>query len=86
MNTLSMLESHFGLERLLRALPQREVKAALGLSTVTDLARSADMSEAALRRRMERGEIPYPTEIIQRRAYFTREQATDIQRRLKAMI
>ena len=80
--TLEKLLAHFGAERLLRALPQREVVEAFGWWSVSDLATEVGMTEGGFRRLMDSGEIPSPTHRLHRRMYYTSEEAEQIRSHL----
>lgn len=79
-DTLRRLITTFGTERLIAALPQREVKQALDLVTTRELAESLDVNYNTLRGRMKNGTIPFPDVRLIRRAYYTRRQAESIKR------
>jgi hypothetical protein len=76
--TLELLVSYFGTERILAALPQRHVTKLLDLVSVRELADDMNLNYHTLRSYMNDGAIPFPTVRLVRRAYFTREQAETI--------
>ena len=76
--TCERLVSFFGVERILSFLPQHEVRQALDLVSVRELAESLAVNYDTFRSRMYVGRIAFPTFLVQRRAYFTREQAEEI--------
>ncbi|MCH7686075.1 MAG: hypothetical protein IH899_05240 [Planctomycetes bacterium] len=76
--TLEVLVSHFGTERILAALPQRHVTKLLDLVSVRELADDLSLNYHTFRSHMNEGRIPFPTVRLVRRAYFTREQAETI--------
>lgn len=85
MNEQIMLErllDHFGIEKLLRALPQREVVEAFGWRSVSDLATEVSMTEGGFRRLMDSGDVPSPTHRLHRRMYYTSEEAEKIRTHL----
>ena len=76
--TLEVLVSHFGTERILAALPQRHVTKLLDLVSVRELADDLSLNYHTFRSHMNEGRIPFPTVRLVRCAYFTREQAETI--------
>ena len=76
--TLEVLVSHYGTQRLIAALPQRHVMKLLDLVSVHELADDMNLNYHTLRSYMNDGAIPFPTVRLVRRAYFTREQAETI--------
>ena len=76
--TLELLVSHFGTERLIAAFPQRQVTKLLDMVSVRELADDMNLNYHTLRSHMNDGAIPFPQVRLVRRAYFTREQAETI--------
>ena len=76
--TLELLVSHFGIERLIAAFSQRHVTKLLDLVSVRELADDMALNYHTLRSHMNERRIPFPTVRLVRRAYFTREQAETI--------
>ena len=81
--TLELLVSYFGTERLIAAFPQRHVTKLLDLVSVRELADDMNLNYHTLRSHMNDGAIPFPTERLVRRAYYTREQADNIKQEWK---
>jgi len=81
--TLDLLVSHFGVERLIAALPQRPVTELLGLVSMRELAGDMEVNYERLRYAMNVGRIPYPEVRVLRRAYYTKEQAERIKQHWK---
>ena len=81
--TLDLLVEHFGVERLIAALPQRPVAELLGLVSMREIADDMEVNYDTLRYAMGR-RIPYPEVRLLRRAYYTREQAEKIKQQWKA--
>ena len=81
--TLEVLISHFGTQRLIAALPQRQVTKLLDLVSVRELADGMDLNYHTLRSHMNDGTIPFPTVRLVRRAYYTRDQADKIKEQWK---
>lgn len=80
---LGKLIGHFGVERLIAALPQDEVRLVLDLVSMQDVAKMLDMNYSTLHWHMTEGHIPYPQIRLVRRAYFTRQEAEGIVREWK---
>lgn len=80
--TLDLLIEHFGVEKLIAALPQRPVAKLLRLVSMRELADDMKVNYDTLRYAMGR-RIPYPEVRLLRRAYYTREQADRIKRQWK---
>ena len=78
---LEVLVSHFGVERLVAELPQKEVAKLLDLVPVRDLAEELGVTYDSLRYAMSSDRIPFPTVRLVRRAYYTREQADEIKKK-----
>ncbi len=74
---------HFGKERLVAALPQKEVCKVLGLVCLRHLTTELDVSYDLFRRYMEAGTIPFPEVRILRRCYYTTEEAEAIKQQLQ---
>ena len=81
--TLDLLVEHFGVERLIAALPQRPVAELLGLVSMRELADDMEVNYETLRYAMNVGCIPYPEVRLLRRAYYTKEQADRIKKQWK---
>lgn len=75
---LQTLGSEFGVKKIIRALPQQEVKRALKLVSVGELASNIGMNYDSFQSRIERGSFPYPEVQLRRRAYYSSEQARAI--------
>ena len=69
-----------GIEAILEALPQRIVKDSLGLVLIKELAAQLNVPYETLRSRILSRQMPCPEMRLRRRAYFTREQAEQINR------
>ena len=82
--TCERLVSFFGVERIISFLPQHEVRQAFDLVSVRELAESVAVNYDTFRSRMYVGRITFPNFLVQRRAYFTREQAEEIKQNWKA--
>lgn len=74
---------HFGIDRIVGALPQKEVCDVLGLVSLKDLTNDIGISYDLFRRHMESGSVPYPEARLLRRAYFTSDEANAIKQKLK---
>lgn len=74
---------HFGMERIVAALPQREVCDVLGLVCLKNLTQELGMSYDVFRRYMESGSVPYPEVRLLRRAYYTQAEGEAIKQKLK---
>jgi len=81
--TLELLVSHFGIERLIAAFPQRHVTNLLDLVSIRELANELSLNYHTFRSHMNEGRIPFPTVRLVRRAYYTREQAENIKQEWK---
>ena len=81
--SLDLLVSHFGIEKLIGALPQRQVAKLLDLVCVRELADELSLNYHTCRSHMNDGTIPFPQVRLVRRAYYTREEADEIKRRWK---
>ena len=81
--TLDVLVDHFGVEKLIAALPQRPVAELLGLVSMRELADDMEVNYERLRYAMAMGRIPYPDVRLLRRAYYTREQVETIKQEWK---
>lgn len=75
---LRRLIGQFGVERLIAGLPQDEVRKALELVSMQEIADMLDMKYNTLHWHMTEGHIPYPQIRLARRAYFTCREATAI--------
>ncbi len=75
--------AHFGVDGLVAALPQHEVCEALKLICVKDLAEELNVSYDKFRSFMAAGAISYPQVRLLRRAYFRKEEADTIRKKLK---
>ena len=75
---IELLIENFGTERILAAMPKRDVVAMLDLVSVRELAETMNLNYNTFRSHMNEGRIPFPTVRLVRRAYFTREQAETI--------
>ena len=82
--TCERLVSFFGVERIISFLPQHEVRQAFDLVSVRELAESVAVNYDTFRSRMYVGRIAFPKFLVQRRAYFTREQAEEIKQNWQA--
>lgn len=77
-NLLKKIEHALGADALLERLPQKKVKEALSLSSMTDLATVLCMPYETLRSRIHAGAIPKPNIRLGRRWFFTRDQVSTI--------
>jgi hypothetical protein len=77
-NGLERLIERFGVERLISALPQADVRDALDLVSMQELAVMLGLNYNTLRSRMKDGKIPFPQVRLVRRAFFTRDEADAI--------
>ena len=59
---------HFGVDRMVAALPQKEVCDVLGLVCLKELTHELGISYDLFRRHMESGSVPYPEVRLLRRA------------------
>ena len=75
---IELLIENFGTERLIAALPQRQVTKLLDLVSVRELADGINLNYHTLRSHMNDDTIPFPTVRLVRRAYYTRDQADKI--------
>lgn len=80
---LNQLCDEIGVERLLAALPQQEVKQVLRLVSVGELASDLGMNYGSFHSKMVRRIYPYPEVPLRRRAYFSPEQAQAITEMVK---
>ncbi len=80
---LNKLCEEIGVERLLAVLPQQEVKKALRLVSVGELASDLGMNYGSFHSKMVRAVFPYPEVPLRRRAYFSPEQAQAITEMVK---
>ena len=88
MNKISTREfqqilEHFGVDRIIAALPQNEVCKVLGLVCLKDLTTELDIGYDKFRRYMEMGTIPFPEVRIRRRSYYTTGEAEMIRKQLR---
>jgi len=74
---------HFGIERVIAALPQHEVCGILELVCVKDLSKELGVSYDTFRSYMQEGTIPYPEVRLLRRTYFRKEEAEAIRTKLR---
>ena len=74
---------HFGIERVIAALPQHEVCAVLELVCVKDLSKELGVNYDTFRSYMQDGTIPYPEVRLLRRTYFTKKEAEAIRTKLR---
>jgi hypothetical protein len=81
-NLLKKIEHALGADALLERLPQKTVKYALGLSSITDLATVLCMPYETLRSRIHAGAIPKPSIRLGRRWFFTSDQVTEIKSKI----
>jgi hypothetical protein len=72
-----------GAEQLVSALPQYALRKALALVSMRELAGMMGMHESTLRWHRSKGRIPRPTKRLQRRAYYSQEEAEAIAHRWK---
>lgn len=84
-NDLDRLVEHFGVERIIAALPQSDVCEILELVCLKDLTDELGMHYETIRTHMEKGVIPFPEVRILRRAYFRKEEADAIKKKLKQL-
>lgn len=77
------LVEHFGMNRVIAALPQKEVCNFLGLVCVRDLTKQLGVCYETFRSHMQAGTIPYPEVRLHRRAYFRKEEAEAIRKKLE---
>jgi hypothetical protein len=68
----------FGVERLLAALPQDEVRRELDLVSIQEVADKLGLKYDTFRWHMSEGRIPFPSVRLLRRAYYSRQQAEAI--------
>ena len=79
---IDRIVAHFGIEGLVSALPQHEVCEALELVCLKDLSEELDVGYDKFRSLMASGAIPYPQVRLLRRAYFRKEEADTIRKKL----
>lgn len=77
-NALQRLIERFGVERLIGALPQADVRDALDLVSMQELAAMLGLNYNTLRSQMKDGRIPFPQVRLVRRAFFTKDEADAI--------
>ena len=82
--TVGRLITNVGLERLVAALPQKDLRKALEMVSIRELARMMAMNESTMRWHVAEGRIPYPQVRLVRRGYYTREEAEAIAKAWKA--
>ena len=80
---LDQIIAHFGLERIVAALPQKQVCDVLELVCVKDLSQELNVGYDKFRSYMASGTIPYPQVRLLRRAYFRKEVAESIRKKLR---
>ena len=74
---------HFGIERVIAALPQHEVCDVLELVCVKDLSKELGVNYDTFRSYMQEGTIPYPEVRLLRRTYYTNKEAEAIRNKLR---
>jgi hypothetical protein len=72
------LVERFGQERIVMALPQGDLRHALDLVTMQELADGLGLKYSTLRWHLRRGRIPLPDVRLVKRAYYTRAAADAI--------
>ena len=80
---LDRLVDHFGIEKMIAALPQKEVCKVLDLVSMKDLAEELDVRYDTFRHYMQAGTIPFPEVRLLRRAYFRKEEVEAIIKKWK---
>jgi hypothetical protein len=81
-NLLKKIEHALGEDALLERLPQKKVKEALSLFSMTDLAAVLCMPYETLRSRIHAGVIPKPKIRLGRRWFFTSDQVNEIKSKI----
>jgi hypothetical protein len=76
--TIRTVLTGLAIDRLLASVPQCDLLPALGLVSMTGLARMLGMNYSTLRWHMGRGRILRPTTRLKRRAYYTTTEAEAI--------
>ena len=76
--TVGRLITNVGLERLVAAFPQRDLRKALDMVSIRELAEMMAMNESTLRWHVAEGHVPHPQHRLVRRPYYTREEAEAI--------
>ena len=74
---------HFGIERMIAALPQLEVCDVLELVCVKHLTQEVGVGYDTFRSYMQAGVIPFPEARILRRTYFRKDEAESIRKKLR---
>ncbi len=77
---LQKLVGHFGVQRLVAALPQKEVRKVLDLVSLQEMTAMLGTNYSTLHWYMDEGRIPYPQVRLVRRPYYTRNEAEAIVR------
>lgn len=80
---LEQIITHFGIEKVIAALPQKEVCTVLELVSLKQLTEELGIGYDSFRSYMHTGVIPYPEVRILRRAYFRKGEAEMIRKKLK---
>ncbi len=80
---LDRLVDHFGIEKIIAALPQKEVCNVLGLVCLKELTQELDVRYDTLRHYMQAGVITFPEVRLLRRAYFRKEEVAAIIKKWK---
>ena len=80
---LDRLVEHFGIEKMIAALPQKEVCEVLDLVSMEYLAEELDVRYDTLRHYMQAGAISFPEVRLLRRAYFRKEEVEAIIKKWK---
>jgi len=66
------------IERLLDTVPQSDLLPALNLVSMQDLSKMMDLNYSTMRGHVKRGRIPRPTVQLNRRPYYTKQEAEAI--------
>ena len=82
--TVGRLITDVGLERLVAALPQRDLRKALDLISMPELAQMINVNYSTLRWHMGEGHLPVPQHRLVRRGYYSRVEAEAIAKAWKA--
>ena len=80
---LDRLVDHFGIERVIAALPQKDVCKVLGLVCMKELTQELGVRYGTFRHHMRAGTIPFPEVRLLRRAYFRKQEVETIIKKLK---
>ena len=81
--TVRKVVPNLGAEQLVSALPQYALRKALALVSRRKLAQMLGLHESTLRWHRSKGRIPRPTKRLQRRAYYSQDEAEAIAHRWK---